>query len=538
MTIPAFPVPSRWWSLAGLVSLALPAPLVPQEAETAAVPGPRTLQEMVDSITVEEIEELVGFFAAPEQAGRGTRSPGFDRAAEYLEKELERLGLEPAGDDGTWRLSFPLESVVPDACSFAVSTGPVEGQAWVAGRDFVPLIGSTEAALSGAPVFAGFAIDEKKERWQDLPPKKIRGKVVFAFTREPFADNAKTKRFEGAEATAHSMISSKAKAVAAAGGIALVIVPDPGDYPIASEPMTSVVPVPLGRGMNLELLRRRPMAEIPVMSVSREVADQVFGADVAAYWAGLEKKKRPSLLEPVDEALQVQVSVEWAAKEIPYYNLAARLRGSDQDGEVVVLGAHLDHVGSNFFAEAYGGGTIATHPGADDNASGSAALLEVAEALAGSQPKEDILFLWFTGEELGLLGSQAYCEKPLYPHDRTIVMLNMDQIGRTDPKEFNLGGVWDRPEWEKLVKKAHKGIKSRLKMDAKSGRDMYARSDQYSFHQKDVPALFFFEGNINDNEVYHKPGDVPATMAGDKTCSIAQLFLAVCHAVAYEGERP
>ncbi len=530
---------------AGLLALALglmtggPLPAQDPEAGTAAAPGPRSLAEMLDTITIEEIEEHVGFFASPDCFGRGTGTAGFDRAAEYVELELERLGLEPAGDDGSWRLSYPMESVVADKCSFAMSTGPNEGQAWKPDADFVPLLGSTEGQVSGEPVFAGFAISAKDERWADLPAKKVRGKVVFAFTREPFADNARTKRFDGLEATEHSRIRNKARAVSDAGGVALVVVQDPADDPRSDRPLPAVVPNPIGRGMSLDRLRSLTMADIPVVSVSRQVAEEIFGADLAAYREELEKRKKPKLLEPVEEGRHVEIGVEWHAREVRYYNLAARLKGSEQDGEVVVLGAHLDHVGSNFLgAEVMRFGTVAEHPGADDNASGSAALLEVAEAMASTTPKEDLLFLWFSGEEIGLYGSQAYCREPLYPHEQTVVMLNMDQIGRTSPKEFNLGGVWDRPGWEKLVKKVHKGIRSRLKMDLKSGKDMYARSDQYSFHQKDVPALFFFEGDINDNETYHKPSDTPESFEGKKTAGIAQVFLAVAHAVAYEGQRP
>ncbi len=524
-----------------LAPCALAALAQDPEPVTEAAPGPvtRTLEEMVDSITVEEIEELVAFFASSECAGRGTGTPGFDLAAEHVEQELARLGLEPAGAEGGYRLPFTLESVVPDRCSFALSTGPNEGQAWQAGADFLPLLGSPEMDVAGEPVFAGFAIDAKDERWSDLPAKKIRGKVVFAFTREPFADNARSKKFDGLEATEHSLISNKAKAVADAGGIGLVIVPDPGGFPAADRPLTGAVPAPLGRGMNLDRLRQAGRMSIPVMTVSRAVAEQVFGADLQEYWEGLEKRKKSKLLEPAEKDLMVELGVEWTAREHEYYNLAARLRGSDGDGEVVVLGAHLDHVGSNYAAaELFRMGTVATHPGADDNASGSSALLEVAEAVAGTQPKEDLLFLWFSGEEIGLLGSQAYCREPVYPHEKTLVMLNMDQIGRTDPKEFNLGGTWDAPEWEKLAVKAHRGIRSRIKMDTSSGRDMYMRSDQFSFFQQGVPALFFFEGSIQDNPVYHQPGDVPGTMPGDKTAAIAQVFLAVMHAVAYEGQRP
>ncbi|RMH04404.1 MAG: M28 family peptidase [Planctomycetota bacterium] len=508
--------------------------------ETAAPPAPveRDLPAMLESITADEIEAHVAALAAPEMGGRGTGSPGYERAAAYVEAELRRLGLVGPGENGSYRLGYELDSIVADRCTFAVSTGPGSAQAFAPGRDFVPLLGSAEAAVAGEPVFAGFAIEDRSERWLDLPERKVRGKVVFAFTREPFADDRRSRRFAGLEATDGSRIRAKAEAVAAAGGIALVVVPDPGQQPLADEPLGGVVPAPSGRLLDLERLRRRSFADIPVVSVSRRVAAAVFGADPEAYYARLAKRKRPSLLDPADERIRVEIGVEWAEKPVRYENVAALLPGRDGDGELVVLGAHLDHVGQNYLAsELWRSGTTAIHPGADDNASGSAALLEVAEALAGTRPREDVLFLWFFGEELGLLGSREYCAAPLRPLDQTILMLNLDMIGRTDPKEFQLGGLEEWPGWEKPVRQALQASRVRIRLDSRGGRDLYARSDQFSFHQAGVPGLFFFEGDLAANETYHRPSDVAATFDGRKAAAVARVFLTLARAVAFDGVR-
>jgi len=158
--------------------------------------------------------------------------------------------------------------------------------------------------------------------------------------------------------------------------------------------------------------------------------------------------------------------------------------------------------------------------------------------LAPHKPKHDILFLWFTGEELGLLGSRKYCENPLVPHEQTIAMLNMDMVGRGDTKKVNIGGLWSRPRWADFVEAQHKRIKSKLKMDNEQGRDLYARSDQYSFHTQDVVGLFFFEADLETNKSYHQPSDVGESIDGKKMSLIAQLFTACAWAIAYEGQRP
>ena len=115
-------------------------------------------------------------------------------------------------------------------------------------------------------------------------------------------------------------------------------------------------------------------------------------------------------------------------------------------------------------------------------------------------------------------------------------MLNMDQIGRTRDKEANVGGTWDHPEWERFVSAQAKRIRSRLKLDFDGGRDVFARSDHYSFHRRGVPALFFFEGRIQENPVYHRPGDVPDTLDPEKTTRVARIVAACAWALAVEGE--
>jgi hypothetical protein len=403
------------------------------------------------------------------------------------------------------------------------------------GVDFMPVPGSSNKGIEGEPVLVGFAIDSRKRRWEDLSKKKVKDKIVFAFTREPFADNPKDKKFDGLEATKYSTISEKAKAVKSAGGVALVLIPDPGMFPEEIGPIPNLAPVPLWPGgRSSQLGRMSNLSGLPVISVSRQVASDVFGTEMEEYYKSILKRKSPKQLKGKKRE-KVGFRSTFEDVKLPAYNLAALIPGSDDDGEVVILGAHLDHVGLNHLRDQ---GKMRVHPGADDNASGSAALLEVAEALAAGKPKEDVLFLWFTGEEVGLLGSRAYCDDPLYSHEKTIVMLNMDQIARTDQREMFLGGVWDSPKLKKLIKRQSSRVRNPVKMLMDGHRDMYMRSDQWAFAEKNVPAVFFFEGNIDKNKVYHKPGDLPDSILTDKVMWIARLFTATAWAVAWDGERP
>ena len=515
-----------------VLPLFLPASALAQAPEEATA---KTLDAVLKTITEEECYDNVQILAAKEKGGRGTLTPGFDQAAEFIEKQLETLGYTPA--NGTdFRHPVVLNCVVAgEQTHFLISGLGDEVETLTVEKDFVPVIGSRERAAAGEAVFIGYAIDSKKQKWSDIKKKDVKGKIVFAFSREPYADNPKSKKFDGLQATRESEVAMKAKAVMDAGALALVLIPDPGLVPDDDLPLPGMVPFVDSRGGGpVAFQRRLNLPDIPVMSVSRSVAGRIFDLDFTKEHASIDKKKKAKAIK-AKKGVSLQMGVEWSSGDRQSYNLAALLKGSSDSGEVLVLGAHLDHVGYDVMSDNM---KLQIYPGADDNASGSAALLEVAQALGGTTPEIDILFLWFTGEELGLLGSAAYCSDPIFPHANTVAMFNMDMVGRGERKLLNIGGLWDRPGWEKLVKDAHKRIKSPLKMDNKQGRDLYARSDQFSFHQKGVVGLFFFEADLNSNKVYHKPGDVAESIDGKKMASIAQLFTACVWSVAFEGARP
>ncbi|TAH38437.1 MAG: M28 family peptidase [Planctomycetota bacterium] len=516
--------PRTWPLLAVLVVLAVPG----GDAERDAA---------LKTITAKECAVRVETLAGPEMQGRGTPSAGLEKAARYVEEELAACGLEPAGPEGSYRLPYQLYCAVADPQGKAQWTDAAGAvQALELGTDFVPVPGSRPGAVRGVPVFAGYAIDASKEEWRDFASGKARGKLVFAFTREPRADDPKLKRFDGAEPTEASTFASKLRAVAEAGGIGLVLVPDPALDLDPGATVPDLVPLPLPR--NFSAARLGQLAgwpDVPVISMSRRAAEAIFATDLGKHHADLDKRLRPKLLQ-APEGVVVEYDAGLVEQEVPYFNLAARIRGSSGSGAVLILGAHLDHVGWNHGDDA---GRMRIHPGADDNASGSAVLLEVAQACAAlPPPQDDVLFLWFTGEERGLLGSRAYCEEPLYPHTQALAMLNMDMVARNDPRLLNVGGLWDRPEWARFLRKQARAIRSDLELDFDQGRDLYQRSDHFAFHEHNVPALFFFEGDLNKNEVYHRPGDVAETVDPGKMERIGRLFAATAYALMWEGERP
>ena len=175
----AFPTHQRMghWARFMTGTVLLAAPAVAQAPEDA-------FEEVVESITIDEIQEHVNFLAGPTTRGRGTLTPGFEVAAQYVEAQLKTLGLEAAGPNDSYRLPIELKCVGPSERSyFEIGTKKGEKEKLKVAIDFIPVPGSGNEAIEGEPVFVGFAIDARKEKWEDLSPRKVKDKVVFAFTR-------------------------------------------------------------------------------------------------------------------------------------------------------------------------------------------------------------------------------------------------------------------------------------------------------------------------------------------------------------------
>jgi Zn-dependent M28 family amino/carboxypeptidase len=215
-------------------------------------------------------------------------------------------------------------------------------------------------------------------------------------------------------------------------------------------------------------------------------------------------------------------------------NVVATLPGADAAlaKEWVVLGAHYDHIGVDQR------GRIGV--GADDNASGVAALLEAAEALALARPARSILICAFSGEEDGLLGSRALAKALPMPQTAIVAMLNLDMIGRGDPKEVAVIGLVQNPDLEDVLLRARKLERSGIeRFVLRQGEELFQRSDHYSFHQLGVPVLFFFEGlPIEKNGDYHTWRDVPARLDWPKILHTSRIVYGTAWLLSTDPSRP
>jgi hypothetical protein len=512
-------------SLRALLALLLFAAGLGVPAIVAASGGREALAPALNSIAPEDVQRHGRYLASAELEGRDTPKRGLDLAADYIAGELERYGLEPGGTDGSWFQRFDLDVTVPDeSCGLELETrGGAEAESsWKLHDDFVPLWGSADGEASGDVVFAGYGITAPDERYDDYAGRKVPGKIALVLTHEP-RETTKGAAFKGTAVTDHSSFLSKAKNAEQHGAVGLLVVTDPLNH---TDTSPNRFQFPSMR--NARPSRPEQQVSIPMMHVSLAVAEAILGQEI---WV-LQEKLDASMKGRLVPAQNGRVTMRAAFRQATARprNVIAVYPGSDpqRSSEAVVLGAHYDHVGVNDRGEI--------HFGADDNASGTAGLLEVAEALSIAKPSvnRQIILIWFAAEEVGLLGSQAYVKNPTVPLDKTVAMLNVDMIGRVEPTAIAAISRTKSPHLFGIAERLARSPSVGLRVKS-TGEEFFKRSDHYNFYKAGVPALFFFGG---DHEDYHKPSDTFDKIDAKKVTRVARLLLLVALDVANNPTPP
>ena len=477
----------------------------------------------LNTIEQTDLEKHLERLAAPELEGRDSPSLGLDRAATYLAEQFEALGLEPLDDAGYLR-TFErwMQRPEVEACRLELAGDAPEHLSY--GADFVPLAHFTGAAR-GELVFAGFGIDARLERYSDLEGD-LEDAVVLILEGEP----EHPRRFEGrAEVTRHASLWTKLDNLRKAGAAGALVVrrreyegPLAFRHTWATWSVESMTSVPEG------LEPRR----IPALEVSLECATRLFGEDVGALAAELDRKAKAA--RPARSGREVALVSASGLGTVQLANVAGRLAGEDPGlaAQVVVVGAHYDHVGVD------DRGRIGL--GADDNGSGTAAMLEIAEALVTAGPRRSVIFCAFAAEEDGLLGSKAFCRDPGLDLPSVVAMLNMDMLARGKRAEVAVLGVKRNPSLAKLLARA-RGLSPTgvSKVVLRQGEELWQRSDHYSFHEQGVPTLFFFEGlPISANPDYHTWRDTIDRLDFDKLTRTTRLVFNTAWLLADDDERP
>ena len=438
---------------------------------------------------------------APQMEGRGDGTKGLSRAAELLKKRYRDLGLEPAGAKGYFQpFTVITGAELRKNNSLHLQNGPHAASLKLA-QDFVPFSFSASGSVTAPVVFVGYGASAQEFSYDDYANIDVKGKIVLLLRYEPpgFAKGR-------AGLTQHSDLITKAINARNHGAKAVVIVN--GKLAEGSDDVLTrfgSVSGPVDSGIVL----------IQVKNAAADTWLQAAGKSLAQLQKQIDDSNKPaSFALPENLSLAVQVNVEHTTATVN--NVLAYLPG--ETDEYIVLGAHYDHLGRGNFDSLAPSQIGQLHPGADDNASGTAGLLELARRLAPMKGKlhRGVLFASFAGEELGLLGSAEWVKEPTRPLEKLTAMLNMDMIGRIKDDKVYIGGVGTGSTFQDVLSRAE--AKSRFKIEASPGG--YSSSDHTSFVSKRIPVLFFFSGLHSD---YHKPSDTWEKINADAALRLLDL---------------
>jgi hypothetical protein len=507
------------------------------------------------ALGVERLRAHISYLASDKLEGRRTGSAGANMAAEYVAREFARYGLRrsigrdlpgmsilEADSPHRYMQEFPFvagvelgrnnsmlftpRSLATNAATKAVpgETATVQSSARAAsldlrpGEDWMPLGFSASASLPSTPaVFVGYGIKTDELSYNDYAGAEVKNHIAIALAGTPDGENPHGRFARYAD------VRWKAIAAREQGAAALVVIAEEENFKD-------------DRLARLSYDNSAGEAGLPVVVVSRQVAARFLELSGSAQLTEFEQKLRefskPAPAASTDQSagrllmvikplnFSLSLSTEIVRRNSPAYNVVGILDGSDPilKDEAIVIGAHYDHLGRG------GEGSLATregdiHHGADDNASGVAGMLELARLFSrdGARLKRTLVFIAFSGEEEGLLGSNYYVNHPIVPLGQTVAMINMDMIGRMKENRLMIGGVGTAQEWRELINENNKPSISVRNMEPKNWRpflgsgfmltlneDGYGPSDHSSFYAKQVPVLFFFTGTHED---YHKPSD-------------------------------
>lgn len=510
---------------------------------TAASLGAQELAPFNQSIRQADLKADVALLAADSTRGRFLGTPEYAWTADFLASRFQRLGLLPAGDDGTYFHHFTLMAVTQGTNnSLRITRGQGASQEARPRLDFYPhRFGAT--ARAEAPVtFAGFGITAPKLGYDDYRAD-IAGRIVLILEHEP-GERDPDSPFDGVVTAEPAVPFRKVLAAQAKGAVGVLMVSDVHNHDgVPFEETTRAYwPTPTPRIDRHFLKDYLEQIHIPVAQVSPEVAATLLEGTGHSLEALSRASETATGFTPLPlPGVTVSMSTDVVRHPIPDRSVLAVLEGSDPalKHEYVLISAHHDHNGAD---------DSGIYSGADDNASGTAAVLDIAEAYAlaaeaGQRPRRSIIFAVFGSEERGpLLGSWAYVERPTRPLDRTIAVINMDMIGRnmevpanggarfaglpvqtaeSNRNAVNLLGGSRAPALRDAAVRANEAFGLRLKQDLDNSRsNMLRRSDQWPFLQRGVPAIWFHTGLHPD---YHTPRDRPERLEYEKMERIARL---------------
>jgi aminopeptidase YwaD len=433
--------------------------------------------------SAERIRADVARLAAPDWEGRRAGTKGADLAADWIAAEFRRIGLQPAGLEGSYFQEFSFVDGVDLGTGNKLALAANGATpSWKMGEDFRPLAFSAAGTAAGEVAFAGYGIVAADLGRNDYDGLDVKDKIVLLLRYGPDADDPHSKW------AAFTPLRLKVSTARDRGARAVLV---------ATGPLPATLPDEL-----VALRGDAALADagIPAFTVRRTVAETVvsgMGLSLQDAQIQIDHGAKPSslALKPV----RMEAVADVTPKRARTRNVLGLLPG-DPAAETIVVGAHYDHLGLGRGASLDPAPEGKLHAGADDNASGVGGLLELARRLAPQPRRRSVLFAAFGAEEEGVLGSSHFVKAPPVPLGRVAAMLNMDMIGRLRNDTVVVQGTGTSPLWPRVLEEANAPVGLKLK----SSEGGYGPSDHSPFYAAGRPVLFFFTGAHDD---YHRPSD-------------------------------
>lgn len=473
------------------------------------------------AVGADEVEAHVRALAADAMQGRGVGTEGLDLAADYVAAQFEAAGLAPAGDKGFFQsFEVTVGAKLADASEQGLSLG---GESFALGSSWTPFAFSQSGSVTAPVVFAGYGVRAPELGYDDYKGIDVEGKVALVLRHRPARDKDGSP-FASKDAARYGDLRFKAFTAKSQGAIGLIVINDPATY---ADQKTDV-PYTFGGGAE---------GRIPVLHMTwkdgGERLAKALSLDLRAEQAAIDEKVTPRS-RVLDG--QASINVKIGRTRATVKNVVGVLwpDGVTEvgDAEVVVVGAHYDHLG-------FGGhGSLEPdskeiHNGADDNASGTALLIELAEALASrrSELRRPIYFVAFTAEEIGLRGSEYWVTHAPVPAERIVAMMNFDMVGRLQKDNLYVGGAGTALEFERLIDAAADG----QGLSVTVGHEGFGPSDHSAFYGRKIPVLFLFTGAHAE---YHTPKDDPDLVNYEGIAKIGGFAFRALFYIAAAPERP
>lgn len=489
--------------------------------------------------------------------GRGTGQPGIELAADYISDFYSTIGLKEKGDEGSYFQNFHLSAQVNKGIDISILT--------VSGTDtstvydgyfsnnsisaFYPEFGG-DLISTGSLVFAGFGVTDPSKGVNHFSGVDLKDKWVMIFSEIPY--------IVGGDTLISTNISSRQRfndILFRQGAAGLILISHFDETEFQNDALTISTLFGMPGGLSLDYIARRPSLRTSVLNISPSKAALLLGLEesdksIADYFSTLSTDPSSFTARELEYLIKHTSNIENV--KVPAKNVVGYIEGSDTalKDEYVILSAHYDHMGIDTPDQT--GDRI--YNGADDNGSGTVALLSIAKAMkaakdAGYGPRRSVVFLHVTAEERGLLGSRYYSDYPTVPIENVIANLNIDMIGRIDEEHeakdetdyvYIIGAEIISSDLNNTLNRANDINDNQIRFDMKYNdlqdrNQFYRRSDHWNFGRLGIPFIFYFTGVHAD---YHRPSDTPDKIFYDKYSKITRMIYSTAIELANDDEKP